>query len=286
MLSFESKRLSASISTPGNSATRQLGNFAILELPERGLMPDDISPGLRGDKFPITRLSAIVAAGSEDQAERARAFDLLVAAYWMPVYKYIRIKFGKSSEDAKDLTQGFFVAAIEKNFFHHYDPARARFRTFLRTCLDGFVSNEEKAARRIKRGGNAVILSLDFDSAEDQLALGETPAPNATDDYFEAEWVRSVLGLAVDALRSELLAGGKEIYFRLFDRYVLEDPDSPPSYKDLAREFDLSVSNVTNYLASARREFRRIVLERLRELTATDEEFRREARTLLGVDPQ
>ena len=249
-------------------------------------MPDDIDSGLRGDRFPITRLSAIVAAGSQDQAERSRAFDLLVTAYWMPVYKYIRIKFGKSSEDAKDLTQGFFVAAIEKNFFHRYDPARARFRTFLRTCLDGFVANEEKAARRIKRGGNAIILSLDFDSAEDQLALGEPPAPNATDDYFEAEWVRSILGLAVDAHRSELLAGGKEIYFRLFDRHVLEDPDSPPSYKDLAREFDLSVSNVTNYLAAARREFRRIVLEKLRELTATDEEFRREARALLGVDPQ
>jgi len=252
----------------------------------RGLMPDDTDSGLRGGRFPITRLSAIVAAGSQDQAERSRAFDLLVAAYWMPVYKYIRIKWNKSSEDAKDLTQGFFVTALEKNFFHRYDPARARFRTFLRTCLEGFVSNEEKAARRIKRGGNAVILSLDFDSAEDQLALAEPPAPNATDEYFEAEWARSILGLAVEALRSELLAGGKEIYFRLFDRYVLEDPDSPPSYKDLAREFDLSVSNVTNYLAAARREFRRIVLEKLRELTATDEEFRREARTLLGVDPQ
>jgi len=249
-------------------------------------MPDDIDSGPRGDRFPITRLSAIVAAGSQDQAERSRAFDLLVAAYWMPVYKYIRIKFGKSSEDAKDLTQGFFVAAIEKNYFHRYDPARARFRTFLRTCLDGFVSNEEKAARRIKRGGNAIILSLDFDSAEDQLALGEPPAPNATDDYFEAEWVRSVLGLAVDALRSELVAGGKEIYFRLFDRYVLEDPDSHPSYKDLAGEFDLSVSNVTNYLAAARREFRCIVLEKLRELIVTDEEFRREVCALLGVDPQ
>ena len=240
----------------------------------------------RGDKFPITRLSAIVAASSQDAAERARAFDLLVSAYWMPVYKYIRIKWGRSSEDAKDLTQGFFVAAIEKNFFHRYDPARARFRTFLRTCLDGFVANEAKAAKRIKRGGNAIVLSLDFDSAEDQLALAEPPAPNATDEYFEAEWVRSILGLAVEALKSELVGAGKEIYFRLFDRYLLEDPDPPPSYKDLAGEFNLSVSNVTNYLAAARREFRRVVLEKLRELTATDEEFRREARALLGVDPQ
>jgi len=43
---------------------------------------------------------------------------------------------------------------------------------------------------------------------------------------------------------------------------------------------------VTNYLAFARREFRRIALERLREMAASDEEFRREARALLGVEPQ
>ena len=249
-------------------------------------MPDHTDTGSRGDRFPITRLSAIVAAGSPDQAERSRAFEVLVTAYWMPVYKYIRIKWSKSTEDAKDLTQGFFAEAMEKNFFHRYDPARAKFRTFLRTCLDGFVSNEEKAARRIKRGGQAMILSLDFANAENQLSLSEPPAANAIDEYFEAEWVRSVLSLGVETLRSEMESRGKEVYFRLFERHVLVDPDSPPSYKDLAREFDLSVSNVTNYLAAARREFRRIMLEKLRELTTTDDEFRREARALLGVDPE
>jgi RNA polymerase sigma factor (sigma-70 family) len=249
-------------------------------------MPDHTDTGSRGDRFPITRLSAIVAAGSPDQAERSRAFEILVAAYWMPVYKYTRIKWGKPSEDAKDLTQGFFVEAMEKNFFQRYDPSRAKFRTFLRICLDGFVMNEEKATRRIKRGGEAVILSLDFDNAENQLAIAEPPAPNEIDEYFEAEWVRSVFSLAVEALRLELQSQGKDVYFRLFERYVLEDPDSSLSYKEVAREFGLSVSNVTNYLAAARREFRRIVLEKLRELTTSDEEFRREARGLLGVDPQ
>jgi hypothetical protein len=33
----------------------------------------------------------------------------------------------------------------------------------------------------------------------------------------------------------------------------------------------------------ARREFRRIVLEKLREITSTDREFREEAKSLLGV---
>ena len=40
---------------------------------------------------------------------------------------------------------------------------------------------------------------------------------------------------------------------------------------------------MTNFLAFARREFRRITLETLREMTASENEFRREARALLGV---
>ncbi len=240
------------------------------------------------DRFPVTRLSAIVAASSANQEERTRAFEVLVSAYWMPVYKYVRIKWNKPTEDARDLTQGFFLEAMEKNFFGRYDPSKARFRTFLRTCLDGFVANENKAASRIKRGGDATILSLDFDGAEDQLRIAAPPAAGAIDEYFEQEWARSVFSLALESFRAQMLNAGKETHLRLFERYVLDADDESlkTSYKALAAEFNLATTDVTNYLALARREFRRIVLEKLRELTANDEEFRREARALLGVDPR
>ena len=127
---------------------------------------DDSGLGGEGGRFPITHRSAILAARSDDPTERARAFDLIVTAYWRPVYKYIRIKWRKSNEDAKDLTQGFFARAIEKGFFDGYDHDKARFRTFLRVCLDGFIANEEKAAGRIKRGGEVTLLPLDFEDAE------------------------------------------------------------------------------------------------------------------------
>jgi hypothetical protein len=53
----------------------------------------------------------------------------------------------------------------------------------------------------------------------------------------------------------------------------------------LALEFALPVTQVTNSLAWARREFRRHVLETLRGLCGSDEEFRAEVRELLGSDP-
>jgi DNA-directed RNA polymerase specialized sigma24 family protein len=238
-------------------------------------------------RFPVTRLSAIIGSSSSNPEERTRAFQALVSAYWMPVYKYVRIKWNKPTEDARDLTQGFFTEAIEKNFFARYDVSKARFRTFLRTCLDGFVANENKAANRMKRGGGATILSLDFDGAEEQLKIGTHPAPNAMDDYFEREWARSVFSLALEGFRAQMVDAGKESHLRLFERYVLdEDSESlRTSYKALAAEFNISTSDVTNYLGLARREFRRIVLEKLRELTTTDDEYRREARALLGVNP-
>lgn len=240
------------------------------------------------DKFPVTRLSAIVASSSANQEERTRAFEALVSAYWMPVYKYVRIKWNKSGEDARDLTQGFFAEAIEKSFFARFDPSKAKFRTFLRTCLDGFVANENKAASRKKRGGEATIFSLDFDGAEEQLRVAAPPVAGAIDEYFEREWARSVFSLALETFRARMLDAGRETHLQLFERYVLdaEDETRKTSYKDLATEFNLSTTDITNYLALARREFRRAVLEKLRELTATDEEFRREARSLLGVDAQ
>ena len=74
------------------------------------------------------------------------------------------------------------------------------------------------------------------------------------------------------------------IHFELFERYDLQDDDCPSSYAQLAQELGLAATDVINYLAFARREFRRCVLEQLREMTASDEEFRREAQALLGVN--
>ena len=233
-------------------------------------------------KFPVTNHSAIVNARSEDQITRQRALDTILTSYWKPVYKYIRLKWQASNEDAKDLTQGFFANAFEKDHFANYDAGKASFQTFLRTCLDGFVANERKAGGRLKRGGGMDHYSLDFAAAEDELASHATTATLNPEDYFHREWVRWMFTLAVDAFRIRCVDSGRIVHFQLFERYDLSDDNV--SYASLAQEFGLEPATVNNYLAAARRDFRRIVLEKLREITATDEEFRTEARSLLGVD--
>jgi RNA polymerase sigma factor (sigma-70 family) len=234
--------------------------------------------------FPATRHSAVRDARSPDPETRRRGFDALCAAYWKAVYKHLRFK-GTSREDAEDLTQGFFARAYEKAFFDAYDPARSRFRTFLRVCLDAFVANERAAARTLKRGGGRPLLSLDFDGAEGELSR-VVSAPSADpDEAFRREWVRAVFAQAVSSLRQRAQDLGKEKALLVFERYDLDGPDAvtKPTYADLAQDLDLPVTQVTNHLAWARREFRRLALEALASQCGSEEEFQAEARDLFGA---
>ena len=235
-----------------------------------------------GERFPHTRHSVVEAVGNPDAAVRERAFDTLIRAYWKPVYYRLRIQWNATADDAKDLTQEFFLRAMSHGFFDSYDRGRAKFRTFLRTCLDRFVANERKAAGRLKRGGGVTIVALDFDDAE-RFLQGRTGAADP-DRMFHDEWVRSVFNLAVERLRVECEESGKDQAFQLFLRYDIDAAGGDTvTYRDLADRFDLPVTQVTNLLALARGRFREQVLSCLRELSGSEEEFRDDAATLLGV---
>jgi RNA polymerase sigma factor (sigma-70 family) len=248
--------------------------------------PETGRPG-SGGRFPPTRLSVVAAVRDADPEVRRRAEGALAAAYWKPVYKLLRVRWRLDREDAEDLTQEFFAAALSKGTFERYDPAKARFRTYLRTCVDGLAANQRKAAGRLKRGGSAPHLSLDFAGAEEELQRHGAGEELDVEEYFHREWVRSLFGLAIEDLRRWSETAGKAVCFRLFERYDLEGADAPerPTYSELAAETGLPVTQVTNHLAAARRELRRLVLARLRELTGSEREFRDEARLILGVDP-
>lgn len=227
--------------------------------------------------FPTTRRSVVLALASADAAERTRAFDTLVTCYWKPLYKYARVAWHRTREDAEDLTQSFFTRAFEKEALASYDVSKASFRTFLRLLFDRHTANEWKAGQREKRGGGEV--HLDFEAAEAEIGRESTTL--TPEEYFQREWARSVFSVAVERLRARSESEGKQTHFAIFERYDLDD-DRTVSYRELATRFDIAETQVTNHLAAMRRRFRELVLEALREVTASEEEFRSEARALLG----
>ena len=240
-----------------------------------------------GRAFPTTRRSVIDATRDENADVRRAAFDALVAAYWRSVYTHLRLKWRAQPADAEDLAQEFFARAMARGFFDGYDPARARFRTFLRTCVDRFAANARRGERRLKRGGGAAPLALEFVAAERELAAATAgAAPEADSDaWFDREWVRSLFAEAVAELRAASMGTPHEIRFVVFERHDLAPAAGTPrpSYRALGDEFGLPVTQVTNHLAWARRELRRLVLDRLRTLSGSDAEFRAEAEDLFGV---
>lgn len=208
---------------------------------------------------------------------RARAVDLVVSAYRAPVIAVLRRQWSLDVADAEDLAHDFFAHALEREWLSRYDRARGRFRTFLRSCLQDFASTAHQAAHRLKRGGNLVAVPLDESTA---------PVTEAdVDRIFEQEWVRSVLTLSLERLNAECIAAGRQATYDVFVAHDVEGADDPPRYSDLATRFGIPVTQVANYLHWARGRFRGHVLDTLRALTASDPEFRDEARALLGREP-
>jgi RNA polymerase sigma factor (sigma-70 family) len=246
---------------------------------------DDPTP--RG-AFPTTRRSVVAAIGDPDSEVRRDATNALVTAYWRPVYGHLRYRWRMQPADAEDLTQEFFHRAAAQGFFEDYDPARARFRTFVRTCLDRFVANARRDEGRLKRGGGLAAVPLEFDEVERELAAREGPgAEDDADAWFDREWIRGIFTDAVADLRAGCRDTPREIRFVVFERYDLTPPTDAdrPSYRALADELDIPVTQVTNHLAWARRELRRRVLDRVRAVAGSDAEFRTEAEELFGAGP-
>jgi RNA polymerase sigma factor (sigma-70 family) len=249
-------------------------------------MDRDTAIGGPNDRFPVTHRSAVLALKSNDNELRAMAGNRLVSAYWKPVYKYLRIKWKADNEAAKDWTQDYFATALERGLFERYEPARGTFRTFVRVSVDNYVLNERKAAGRLKRGGGQAFVPLDFDAAEGEIEVArDGSAPLDPEKCFDREWIRHLFGTAVDDLRERLVSNGRSRRFELFERYDL-DGSSELGYAGLAAQMGIPVTQVTNELAAARREFRKLVLDRLRSITGSDEEFESEARRILGVHPE
>ncbi len=227
-------------------------------------MDRDTAIGGPHDHFPSTRLSLLEAVSTGLPNE---ALEHVIALYWKPVYRFIRFKFRKDNEDAKDLTQSFFTSALQRDFFTRFDPAKASFRTYLRMAVERFAASRHAAQNRQKRGGD-----VQFEPIEDQAVTTESP-----EQVFEREWQRQLFALALDDLRAHCEASGKQLQLRIFEAYDLAAAERP-SYADLAAQHGVAATSVTNYLAWARRTLRDLVTERLRGVTSGERELRQEMR--------
>jgi RNA polymerase sigma-70 factor (ECF subfamily) len=218
-------------------------------------------------RFPSTSWSLIIRL-HDPKDPRVRSYlDRMVETYWRPVYKFVRIAWKRSNEDAKDLTQAFFVHLLEGDLLARADPARGNFRRLLVASLRNFLANEARAGQAIKRGGGKVVLSLDAEADADWAS-----DPSDPEQAFEAQWARELLQHAIEKLpqvvRSEAFAA--------FRRFHLEEA----AVKAIAAELGATEAQVGHYLQEARAALRQIVTDEIREYVQDESEIARELDTL------
>lgn len=227
--------------------------------------------------FPTTRSSAVADLLSGDPERQAKSVAIIAEAYWRPSCHYLRLRWRATDGEAEDLVQSFFETVVRRGLLTTYEPGRARFRTFLRTCLDRHAIDQHRRRSARRRGGGAAEVELS--DAEDALADDTAVDP---DRLFEAEWLRHLMQLAIARLDERLTAAGKPKHVALFRAFHVGD--AAPSYAEAAATYQCSVTDVTNWLHAARKEFRKVALELLRELTIDDDDFAAEAMAVFGID--
>lgn len=190
--------------------------------------------------------------------------------YWKPVYVYLRAAAGRDNEEAKDLTQAFFLWLFEGDVLAKYDAARGRFRSFLKGLLRNFVGNHGQAVARLKRGGGVRILPLEPDD-EAAPAAGEDPGR-----LFDRAWMNSVVAEAVGRVRGLFEQTGRGAMFRVFELHDLVA--SAPTYAELATRLGIKESDVRNHLFAVREavraEVRAELLESCDDPAAADDEWK------------
>ena len=182
------------------------------------------SDGPSPARFPTTQWSRVISAGDPDAPLARESLAELCNAYWYPLYAYIRRR-GHDPEQAKDLTQDFFARALEKGLFSEADPARGRFRSFLRTVCAHFLANRHDWEGARKRGGDRTILPIDAAGAEGQyareMADGLTP-----ERIFDRSWALTLLGRVLDRLGREYDEAGKAATFEALRGALAGDSDT------------------------------------------------------------
>lgn len=239
---------------------------------------NDTTMGGPARELPSTMWTQLAKASDPTLPEHRECLNLLVQRYWKPVYAYIRMRWRKSVEDAKDLTQGFFAHMLDKNYFARVRPERGTFRAYLLTALKHFLVDAKRAgeARRPESG----LFSLE--AADEELReLGDPRSGDSPDLVFEREWFHQVLEGATTELRSELAQKGKESHFEIFRICCLDDA-KPPTYEELGGRFGLSHGEVRHSLERTRVRLREIVRARVREYVLRDEDVDPELQEILG----
>ncbi len=231
-------------------------------------------------RFQTTHWSLVLAARTGQSPESKDALEKLCNAYWFPVYAFVR-RQGYGSEEARDLTQGFFARLLERRDLKDVRPELGRFRSFLLASVKHFLSNELDRERAKKRAPGAPLVSLDAREAEDRYGL--EPADLMTPEtLFERRWAGTVLARTLARLELEWTGDERARRFRLLRGHLTGD-ELGASYREIGAALGMTEDAVKMFVSRLRRQFGELLRAEIANTVPEPGDVDDEIRYLLGV---
>jgi len=236
----------------------------------------DTSIGGSNRMFPSTLWSMVLHAGGEEKSARTKNLESLLEIYWKPVYCYMKAIRRKGSEDAKDLTQGFFTRLLEKGTLENLSPEKGTFRGFLKEAIRNYVidAHRSESARHPRKG---VFLAIEeFRDSDKSPQGGEDPQ-----SIFDQEWDQAVLENALEELKHQM---SNDETFAVFKLYCLPDnyKEGKRTYADVAQKMGLSEVAIRKRLARCRSSLREIMKSKIQDYAYDDQQAEEEYRRMVG----
>jgi RNA polymerase sigma-70 factor (ECF subfamily) len=242
----------------------------------RGVTPRVVESGSGFVGFGSTTWTAVVNAQAQETAVAKKNLELLIERYWRPVYSFIR-QFGNDHEAAKDLTQGFFTAFVERDIVSYADRERGKFRTFLMASIKRYLALQHR--HQVRHPVPAPLSDIDVAARESsfQSGLGEAP-----ERAFARNWAKSLLENCIARFREECRALSKELRYRAFEERFLVDPQRFAPYAQIAAKLGITVSEVRKHLERGRKRLARMIREEVAHSVGTPNEREGELQELVG----
>jgi RNA polymerase sigma factor (sigma-70 family) len=231
------------------------------------------------ERFPTTAWSMIRVAQDRDDPACLAAMNRCMAAYWRPVFYFLRAK-GYPLHRAEDLTQEFFLRFYERGWIERADPQRGRFRTFLLTVLTRFLSDQrtERAPRQQVFDDRLVTVSVLLGESDRTF---EPPDNRTPEQIFMQQWARSVIADVQQCLETWCSNRGRPDWYRIFCQVYLPAAGSPRiSQQTLADQLHLSRDQVRYGLEEVNRQFVELLRAEVAEQIGSGEDLDTEIRDL------
>ncbi|RFC51774.1 MAG: RNA polymerase sigma-70 factor, ECF subfamily [Verrucomicrobia bacterium] len=231
--------------------------------------------------FTATRWTLVIKAQG-DSPESRLALSELCAAYWNPVFLFLR-REGRSDDLSRDLTQEFFARILARGGIGNPDPAKGRFRSYLLGALKHFLSDQRRLAGRLKRAGDAATDSLDAPPT-DGSPPPQFPDPSAAfaDKWFDREWALAIMDRSLSAVQSSFEQAGKGPQFEALKPWLVGDSENL-SQSDAAASLGITNGAVKVAIHRLRKAFRSAVETEIAQTLPSSDDVASELAYLIEV---